>query len=95
MFVLFGLAFTKDPEGLKIFVRVVPFSGLLFGHRFQIETKQLLPLFRRPVGKFVVTKSVGFVLFAFDEVIRLLPLVETHFELRKGLVVFSFSGLIP
>ena len=95
MLVLFGLAFTKEPEGLKILVRVVPFSRLLFRDRFQIETKQLLPLFRRPVGKFVVAKSVGFILFAFDEVFRLLPLVETHFELRKSLVVFSFSGLIP
>lgn len=66
MLVLFGLTLTKDPEGLKIFVRVVTFSRLLFGHRLHIETKQLFPLFRRPIGKFVVAKSVGFILFAFD-----------------------------
>ena len=37
MLVLFGLALTKDPKGLKIsvmFVMVVTFSRLLFGHRF-------------------------------------------------------------
>lgn len=66
MLVLFGLALTKDPEGLKIFFRVIPFSRLLFGHRLHIETKQLLPLFRRPIGIFVVAKSVGYILFAFD-----------------------------
>lgn len=69
MLVLFGLTLAKDPKGLKIFVMfvmVVTFSRLFFGHRFQIEAKQLLPLFRRPIGKFVVAKSVGLILFAFD-----------------------------